>query len=81
MPDLLPIFEIRDAVVSALGDAATPNLLIKAPTGSGKSTQVPQILLDHGVLGPGSVVILQPRRIAARLLAARVARERGSALG
>ncbi|HCN76943.1 MAG TPA: hypothetical protein DIT13_07090, partial [Verrucomicrobiales bacterium] len=53
MPDLLPIFEIREAVVSALSDAATPNMLIKAPTGSGKSTQVPQFVLDSGLLREG----------------------------
>jgi len=54
---------------------------VQAPTGSGKSTQVPQMLLDHGLLGEGQVVILQPRRIAARMLAARVAQERSAKLG
>ena len=39
------------------------------------------MLLDHGLLGQGQAVILQPRRIAARLLAARVAHERGVQLG
>src|SRR5207302_8544695 len=56
-------------------------LIIQAPSGSGKSTQVPQILLDHGLLGDGQIVILQPRRLATRLLAARVAAERNGQLG
>ena len=38
--------------------------------GSGKSTQVPQILLDHGLSGSGEIVVLQPRRLATRMLAA-----------
>src|SRR4051794_30080932 len=75
----LPIYELEDSIVENL--RAHSRLIIQAPTGSGKSTQVPQILLDHGLLGEGQVVILQPRRLAARLLAARVAVERNSRLG
>ena len=75
----LPIYELEDAIVASL--SRQPRLILQAPTGSGKSTQVPQMLLDHARLGRGEVVILQPRRIAARMLAARVASERNSRLG
>jgi len=79
MVDRLPIYEIEHDIIAAL--KATKRLVLQAPTGSGKSTQVPQMLLRHGLLGNGQVVILQPRRLAARLLAARVAQELGVELG
>ena len=79
IPRDLPIYELENEIVASL--AARPRLILQAPTGSGKSTQVPQILLDHGLLGDGEVVILQPRRLATRLLAARVASERNGRLG
>lgn len=75
----LPIYDLDEDIVCALCDGN--RLVLEAPTGSGKSTQVPQILLDGGVLGNGRCVILQPRRLAARMLAARVASERGARLG
>ena len=74
----LPIFDVRDRIVDALKSGK--NLIIKAPTGSGKSTQVPQFLLDGGFC-EGGILILQPRRLAARMLAARVAEERSTQLG
>ena len=79
MAQRLPIYEIERALSSAL--KGENRLIISAPTGSGKSTQVPQMLLACGLVGDGQVVILQPRRLAARLLAARVAKERGVELG
>ncbi|MFZ0825842.1 MAG: ATP-dependent helicase HrpB [Verrucomicrobiia bacterium] len=79
MADRLPIYEIEQDIIAAL--KVTKRLILQAPTGSGKSTQVPQMLLKHGLLGNGQVVILQPRRLAARLLASRVAQELGVELG
>jgi ATP-dependent helicase HrpB len=79
MAERLPIYQIEHDIIASL--RAMKRLILQAPTGSGKSTQVPQMLLKHGLLGNGQVVILQPRRLAARLLAARVARELGVELG
>ena len=79
MPDKLPIYEIEEAILASVREHG--RVIISAPTGSGKSTQVPQMLLDHGLLGNGQVVVLQPRRLATRLLAARVAWERKIELG
>src|SRR5262245_5884924 len=79
MAERLPIYEIKSAILEGL--QAHRRLIVTAPTGSGKSTQVPQMLLDAGVLGSGQVVILQPRRLATRLLANRVATERGAEPG
>jgi ATP-dependent helicase HrpB len=79
MADRLPIYEIERDIIARL--QRDKRLILSAPTGSGKSTQVPQMLLKHGLLGTGQVVVLQPRRLAARLLAARVASELGVKLG
>ena len=75
----LPIWQIRDPIVDTL--RADNRLVIVAPTGSGKSTQVPQMLLDAGIVGDSRIIVLQPRRVAARTVATRVASERRSKLG
>ena len=74
----LPVLEYRNKIIDALKQGK--NLVITAPTGSGKSTQVPQILLDFGSYA-GRILVLQPRRLAARMLADRIARERGGEPG
>ncbi len=75
----LPIYEIEADLVAAL--RAGPRLVVSAPTGSGKSTQIPQMIADQ-ILPPNRrVVVLQPRRLPTRMLAARVASERGARLG
>lgn len=79
-PRELPIYELESRLVDAVRGQG--RLIVQAPTGSGKSTQVPQMLLNHGLLGEkGEVVVLQPRRLAARMLAKRVAEEVGTRLG
>ena len=75
----LPIYELESAIVAKL--RASGRLIVQAPTGSGKSTQLPQMLLRHGFLDRGEITVLQPRRLAARMLAQRVADEVGTTLG
>jgi ATP-dependent helicase HrpB len=78
-PRQLPIYEIEQHLVEVAKSGG--RLILRAPTGSGKSTQVPQMLADQVFCGGGQIVVLQPRRMAARMLASRVAAERGEALG
>ena len=77
-PDL-PIFEIEQRLVETL--SAQKRVVLTAPTGSGKSTQVPQMMLDGGLLRGGQVTVLQPRRLPTRMLAAWVAQAREVKLG
>jgi ATP-dependent helicase HrpB len=66
-------------VVDAL--ARGRRLLLRAAPGAGKTTRVPSALLDAGVAGRGSVLVLEPRRIAARAAAEYVAAARGGVAG
>jgi len=72
----LPVDALLPAVCESLRQA--PNLVIEAPPGAGKTTRVPPALLDR--IG-GEILVLEPRRLAARLAARRVAGELGEAVG
>jgi ATP-dependent helicase HrpB len=76
----LPIFELETAFRLALHEE-NARIVVEAPTGSGKSTQIPQFLADSGLFGDREIYVLQPRRLAARMLAHRVADERNGRLG
>ena len=75
----LPIFGRREAILQALRDAQV--LIVAGDTGSGKSTQLPQYCLELGRGLAGQIAHTQPRRLAARALAARVAEELGQSVG
>ncbi|WP_242347041.1 ATP-dependent helicase HrpB [Anaeromyxobacter terrae] len=75
----LPIDDILPDAVAAL--RAGPSLVIEAPPGAGKTTRVPPAIHAAGVAGGGEVVVLEPRRLAARLAARRVAEELGERVG
>ncbi len=72
----LPVDAILPEIIDSLN--RHPNLVIEAPPGAGKTTRVPPVLL---AIVSAEVVVLEPRRIAARLAARRVAWEIGEALG
>lgn len=75
----LPIDAVLAELVASLG--AQPSVVLQAPAGAGKTTRVPPAILDAGLAGEEQIVVLQPRRLAARAAAARMASERGGRLG
>jgi len=77
-PDL-PISVRREAILQAL--QSNQVLIVAGDTGSGKSTQLPQYCLEQGRGRTGLIAHTQPRRIAARALAARIAEELGQSVG
>src|ERR1700682_1320532 len=76
MREALPIDVALPALLDALRKG--PAVVLDAPPGAGKTTRVPPALLD---LVQGEVVVLEPRRIAARAAARRVASELGERVG
>ena len=76
----LPIEQIRGGLLRAVSHAGA-TVLISAPTGSGKSTRVPLMLEEAGYGERGCILVVQPRRLAARMLAGFVARQYPCPLG
>lgn len=75
----LPIEDVLPKVRAVL--AAHGTAVLQAPPGAGKTTGVPPALLGDPWLGGGKVVVLEPRRLAARAAARRMAAQRGEEVG
>ncbi|MGZ4468551.1 MAG: ATP-dependent RNA helicase HrpA [Nocardioidaceae bacterium] len=78
-PDDLPVSQRRDDIAAAIRDHQV--VIVAGETGSGKTTQLPKICLDLGRGVDGRIGHTQPRRIAARSVAERIAEEVGTPLG
>ena len=78
-PAELPVSEHREAILAALRENGV--LILCGATGSGKSTQLPKLCLEAGCGQDGMIAHTQPRRLAARALAERVAAELGGEAG
>lgn len=74
-----PISPLLPQIVDQLDTQA--RLILEAPPGAGKTTQVPLALLDAGWLQGRKILLLEPRRVAARSAAQFMARQRGEAVG
>src|SRR3977135_2520404 len=78
-PDALPVSQKKDEILAAIRDP--PVVIVAGETGSGKTTQLPKICLELGRGIKGLIGHTQPRRIAARTVAERIADELGRPLG
>ncbi len=76
---MLPIEPILPQMAASL--AETPCLVLVAPPGAGKTTRVPLALLDAPWAQGGRIILLEPRRLAARAAAARMAQSLGERVG
>ncbi|WP_460763324.1 ATP-dependent helicase HrpB [Lysobacter fragariae] len=78
-PPQFPIDELLPRIRESL--AVHPRLVLEAPPGAGKTTQVPPALLDAPWLQGRKIVVLEPRRVAARAAATFMAKQRGEDVG
>lgn len=79
MSEPLPILEVLDALLAQL--AASPRVVLEAAPGAGKTTAVPLAILKQPWLGQKRILLLEPRRIAARAAAEYMARQLGESVG
>lgn len=79
MSAFFPITSLLPDIVASL--SGRPRLVLEAPPGAGKTTQVPLALLDAPWLAGGRILVLEPRRIAARAAAAFMAQQLGEDVG
>ena len=77
--DVLPVEAYKDVLLDAI--RSNDMIICVGETGSGKTTKLPQFLLDAGLCGDKMIAVTQPRRVAATSVAARVADERHGQLG
>jgi len=75
----LPIYAFREELMKAIREYQV--LIVVGETGSGKTTQIPQYLMEEGYTRKGRIACTQPRRVAAMSVAKRVADETGTRLG
>ncbi len=75
----LPVDEVLPRLVAALAQGG--NVVLRAPTGAGKTTRVPPALLGSGLGANRTIVMTEPRRVAARAAARRIAEEQRWTLG
>ncbi len=75
----LPIDDALPGLLTALSERGS--VVLRAPTGAGKTTRVPPAIVASGLAGSGTVIMLEPRRVAARAAARRMALEHGTPLG
>ncbi|MFJ5558282.1 ATP-dependent RNA helicase HrpA [Streptomyces sp. NPDC093250] len=78
-PEQLPVSQKRDAIAEAIRDHQV--VIVAGETGSGKTTQIPKICMELGRGVRGMIGHTQPRRIAARTVAERIAEELETPLG
>ena len=81
MPRISPL--PIDPVLPPLCEAVREHgaVVLRAPAGAGKTTRVPPALLDSGVGKRGRLILVEPRRVAVRAAARRIAHEQGATVG